>query len=294
MTNNPLDKYLRQDRMPHMWCSGCGIGVALNSFLNALDKSDYSQDDVAVVSGIGCTGRVAGYVDMDSFHTTHGRAIPFAEGIKGARPETKVVVFSGDGDLVSIGGNHFIQAGRKNMDITVICVNNLNYAMTGGQVSATTPETSITATAPYGSFCQPLNLPYLAEASGAVYVARWSVYHVKQLQKTMHEALNKKGFSFVEVISPCPTLFERRNKMGTALTRMNYYKENTIINNKADTRNIGIKLNEPFVVGKFVDIDNRQTYMEAMNSYYDETFKCDTGYLTYKGTNKICCSTGGN
>jgi 2-oxoglutarate/2-oxoacid ferredoxin oxidoreductase subunit beta len=289
---HPLNKYFREDRMPHMWCSGCGIGTAVNAFVTALDKSNIVKEDIAIVSGIGCTGRVAGYVNLDSFHTTHGRAIPFAEGLKAASPNTKVVVFSGDGDLMSIGGNHFIHAGRKNMDITVICVNNLNYAMTGGQVSATTPQKAITATAPYGSFCEPFNLPFIAEAVGAVYVARWTVYHVRELQKAMTEALNKKGFSFVEVISPCPTLFERRNKMGTALTRMKFYKENSIIQNGANTKETSISLSDKFIVGKFVDIEGRKTYLENMNSYYDDTFQCAVGYTTYNGSRVKNCEEG--
>ena len=280
---HPLNKYFREDRMPHMWCPGCGIGTAVNAFLNALDKSPMDKNKIAIVSGIGCTGRVAGYVNLDSFHTTHGRALPFAEGLKAASPDTKVVVFTGDGDLMSIGGNHFIHAGRKNMDLMVVCVNNLNYAMTGGQVSATTPQRAITATAPYGSFCEPFNLPFLAETVGAVYVARWTVYHVREMQKAMTEALNKKGFSFIEIMSPCPTLFERRNKMGSALTRMKFYKENTKVENNADTRNTRISLSDPFTVGKFVDIEGKKTYLEAMNSYYDEAFQSDDEYMKYRG-----------
>jgi len=295
-TKHPLNKYFREERMPHMWCPGCGIGTAVNAFLNALDKSGIEKNNVAMVSGIGCTGRVAGYVNVDSFHTTHGRAIPFAEGLKAASPKTKVVVFSGDGDLMSIGGNHFIHAARKNMDLMIICVNNLNYAMTGGQVSATTPTKAITATAPYGSFCEPFNLPFLAEAIGAVYVARWTVYHVREMQKAMGEALKKKGFSFIEIISPCPTLFERRNKMGSGLTRLKFYKENSIVEHNADTKKTTIELNKPFIVGKFVDIEGKETYLDAMNSYYDETFKCNTDYLTYNGVKQSynveegCCN----
>jgi len=282
-STHPMNKYFRADRMPHMWCPGCGIGTAVNAFVNALDKSGIDQKKLAVVSGIGCTGRVAGYINADSFHTTHGRAIPFAAGLKAASPDTKVVVFSGDGDLMSIGGNHFIHAGRKNMDLLVICVNNLNYAMTGGQVSATTPLTAITATAPYGSFCEPFNLPYIAEATGAVYVARWTVYHVREMQKAIGEALKKKGFCFIELISPCPTLFERRNKMGSGLTRLKFYKENAIVENGADTKKTTLELNKPFIVGKFVDVEGRQTYLDAMNKYYDEKFQCDLNYMTYKG-----------
>lgn len=283
MTNHPLSKYLREDRIPHIWCSGCGIGTIFNAFLYALDKANIEKEKIAIVSGIGCSGRVAGYTNLDSFHTTHGRAIPFAEGLKAAAPETKVVVISGDGDLASIGGNHLIHAGRKNMDITVICINNLNYAMTGGQVSATTPARSITATAPFGSFCKPLNLQFLAKASGAVYVARWTTFHVLQLQKSITEALNKKGFSFIEVISQCPTLYERRNKMGSGLTRMKQFKEISTIKNNAETLEAGIEFNGPILLGKFVDIDGVPSYLEAMNEYYDKTFCKNINYSTYKG-----------
>jgi len=283
LSNHPLNKYLREDRMPHIWCSGCGIGTAFNAFLTALEKLHFDKHKIAIVSGIGCTGRVAGYTNLDSFHTTHGRAIPFAEGLKAASPETKVVVISGDGDLVSIGGNHLIHAGRKNMDITVICVNNLNYAMTGGQVSATTPSKSITTTAPFGSFCKPINLPFLAQASGAVYVARWTTFHVLQLQKSILEAINKKGFSFVEVISQCPTLYERRNKMGTALDRMNFFKANSETKHNSSTTELDINFNDKITVGKFVDIEDRPTYLEAMNAYYDEAFCKNTNYSKYKG-----------
>ena len=181
------------------------------------EESKANLDKVAIVSGIGCTGRVAGYANLDSFHTTHGRAIPFATGLKLANPELQVVVYSGDGDLFAIGGNHFIHAARRNMDLKVICVNNLTYAMTGGQTAPTTPGQVISATSPYGVFEPSFNLVQLAEAAGAAYVARWTTYHVKQLARSMGEMLNKKGFCFIEILSPCPTLYQRRNKMGDGL-----------------------------------------------------------------------------
>src|SRR5512142_662192 len=205
---NPVESFLRTDRMPHVWCPGCGIGTTVNSFTRALIDSNADLNKLAVVSGIGCTGRVAGYLNLDSFHTTHGRAIPFATGLKLARPDLDVVVYSGDGDLFAIGGNHFIHAARRNVDIKVICVNNLVYAMTGGQTGPTTPGPVITATAPYGVFEPSFNLVQLAEAAGAAYVARWTTYHVKQLARSMEEILNKKGFCFIEVLSPCPTLYQ--------------------------------------------------------------------------------------
>ena len=235
---NPVIPLLREDRMPHIWCSGCGIGTTVNCFARALNESGLDLKNVAIVSGIGCSGRVAGYVKLDSFHTTHGRAIPFATGLKLSNPDLKVVVYSGDGDLMAIGGNHFIHAARRNMDLTVICVNNLTYAMTGGQVGPTTPEPAVATTAPYGAFEHPFNLPFLADSCGAVYVARWTTYHVRQATKAMKEALEKKGFSFIEIISPCPTLYQRRNKLGDGLAAMQYYKEKSVVKSDANTRDV--------------------------------------------------------
>jgi len=265
--DNPVERYLRSDRMPHIWCPGCGIGTTVNCFTRALDECGIPMDRLAVVSGIGCTGRVAGYMHVDSFHTTHGRAIPFATGLKLAAPDMKVVVYSGDGDLFAIGGNHFIHAARRNLDMTVICVNNLTYGMTGGQLTPTTPEEAIASTTPYGNFEQPFNLPYLAESCGAVYVARWTTYHVTQMKKSMKEALQKKGFSFVEVISPCPTLYGRRNRIGDSLDEMKQYKQRSQIKNGADTKEVALGMTGPIVVGKFVDRD-RTTYQDAMEQFY--------------------------
>jgi 2-oxoglutarate ferredoxin oxidoreductase subunit beta len=253
--------------MPHIWCPGCGIGTTVNCFTRAIDESGIPMDRLAVVSGIGCTGRVAGYMHVDSFHTTHGRAIPFATGLKLAAPDMKVVVYSGDGDLFAIGGNHFIHAARRNLDMTVICVNNLTYGMTGGQLTPTTPEEAIASTSPYGNFEHPFNLPYLAESCGAVYVARWTTYHVTQMKKAMKEALLKKGFSFVEVISPCPTLYGRRNRIGDSLDEMKTYKTRSVIKNGADTKEVDLGMTGSIVVGKFVDRE-RTTYQDAMEAFY--------------------------
>jgi 2-oxoglutarate ferredoxin oxidoreductase subunit beta len=262
---NPVEPFLRMDRMPHIWCAGCGIGTTVNCFARALLNSKVNLDNVAVVSGIGCAGRVAGYVRLDSFHTTHGRAIPFATGLKLANPELQVVVYSGDGDLFAIGGNHFIHAARRNMDIKVICVNNMIYAMTGGQTAPTTPLGATTSTAPYGVFEPAFNLVSLAEAAGAAYVARWTTYHVTQLSRSMEEVLKKKGFCFIEVLSPCPTLYQRRNKMGEALDTMKYYREASKIRHGAPTTECSLSKTGEIVVGKFVDRE-RPDYLELLRS----------------------------
>jgi len=261
---NPVNQYLRLDRMPHIWCPGCGIGTTVNCFARAVSASVTDLKKVAVVSGIGCTGRVAGYMNMDSFHTTHGRAIPFATGLKLANPELKVVVYSGDGDLIAIGGNHFIHAARRNMDLKIICVNNFTYAMTGGQVGPTTPLASIATTAPYGCFEEAFNLPFLAESCGAVYVARWTAAHVTQLTKSMKEIMNKKGFCFIEVLSPCPTLYGRRNKIGEGLDQMRIFKEKGKVRKGISTKDAILDQDNEIVLGTFVNKE-RKTYMEAMN-----------------------------
>ncbi len=257
-----VNEYIREDRMPHIWCSGCGLGTAMNAFIEALKESSLKLKDIALVSGIGCTGRIAGYINVDSYHTTHGRAIPFATGLKLANPNLKIVVFSGDGDLFAIGGNHFIHAARRNIDMTVICVNNFNYGMTGGQVAPTTPLDAKTATTPYGNIEHPFNLPYVAAASGAVYVARWTVLDVRRLVNSMTEALHKKGFGFIEILSPCPTTYGRRNKLPTGLEELEFYQKYTIIKHGIDTKEVEIVLGKPIIVGKFVDIE-KPTFLDT-------------------------------
>ncbi|HSD21345.1 MAG TPA: 2-oxoacid:ferredoxin oxidoreductase subunit beta [Anaeromyxobacter sp.] len=266
---NPVNKYLRMERMPSIWCPGCGIGTTVNCFARALDESKIPLDNLAVVSGIGCTGRVAGYMNVDSFHTTHGRAIPFATGLQLARPDLKVVVYSGDGDLSAIGGNHFIHAARRNADLLVVMVNNFTYGMTGGQVTPTTFRPAIASTTPYGAFEQTFNMPMLADSCGAVYVARWTAYHVKQLAKSMAEAINKRGFRFIEIAAPCPTLYLRRNKLGEGLDEMKFYKEMSVIRNGLDTREVALDYRKEITVGKFVDRE-RPTLEDAMEQRYKE------------------------
>lgn len=251
---HPMAKYLRQDRMPHIWCEGCGNGVLLNAFVKALDELETDLNKVVVVSGIGCIGRVAGYINVDSFHTTHGRAIAFATGVKLANPELKVVVISGDGDLFAIGGNHFIHAARRNIDITVICANNFNYGMTGGQYGPTTPLEAWTTTTPYGNIEHPFNLVHLAAAAGAVHVARWTTLHVRRLKNSIKKALIKEGFCFVEVVSPCPEIFDRYNKLGNAVEVMQWFKLISHVQHGQDPAKTDITKNN-IIVGEFVDIE---------------------------------------
>ena len=263
---HPLEPWLRMERIPHIWCPTCGIGTAVTCFIEAMKKVNVPRKDICVVSGIGCSGRIAGYIRLDSFHTTHGRAIPFAVGLKLANPRLHVVVFSGDGDLVSIGGNHFIHTARRNIDITVLCINNFIYAMTGGQLAPTTPPTAIATTAPYGNYEHPFNLPLLAASCGATYVARWTALHVRRLTKSIGEAFQKKGFSFVEIICPCTTLYARKNKLGTGLDLMKFYHDNSVIAHGADPKDVDIQFQSEIKVGKFVDIE-KPCYLDNYNQY---------------------------
>ncbi|HKZ93026.1 MAG TPA: thiamine pyrophosphate-dependent enzyme [Candidatus Bathyarchaeia archaeon] len=251
---HPYEKFLRRDRIPHIWCEGCGNGIILNCFARALDELNMDLDKVAVVSGIGCIGRISGYTNTDSFHTTHGRPIAFATGVKLANPDLTVAVISGDGDLFAIGGNHFIHAARRNLDIKVICANNFIYGMTGGQGGPTTPLETWTTTTPYGNIEQAFNLVHLAAACGAVYVARWTTLQTRWLTESIKKALQKEGFSFLEVISECPEIFGRYNKMETALKMMKWFREASVVQHFTDPAKAEVTPNR-IVVGEFVDIE---------------------------------------
>ena len=269
---HPMEALLRSERLPHIWCAGCGIGTVFSSVIAAVQKSGYDPDKTAVVSGIGCTARMAGYIRLDSFHTTHGRAIAFATGLKLARPEIKVLVVSGDGDLLAIGGNHFIHAARRNIDITVICVNNLNYGMTGGQLAPSTPFGAKTTSSVSGCPEEPFNFCYLASACGSVYVARWTTLHTRRITNSITEAMQKRGFTFVEILTPCPTSFGRRNKMGTALDTLKFYHERSVILNDIDPKDAPLDFGSKIVVGKFVDKE-RPTFIDN----YQLVCKTDIG-----------------
>jgi 2-oxoglutarate ferredoxin oxidoreductase subunit beta len=264
-SRHPLDDLLRTDRIPHIWCPGCGIGTAFSSCLTAIKESGIDLKKTVMVSGIGCSGRGAGYVKLDSYHTTHGRAIPFATGMKLANPELNVVVFSGDGDLFAIGGNHFIHAARRNVDLTVVCVNNFNYGMTGGQAAPTTPHGVKTTTTPVGNPEAPFNLPLLAYASGAIYVARWTVLHTRDLTESIGEALFKRGFSFVEALAPCPVNYGRRNRE-KPLDTLKIYQDRTIIKNNAHPTELDVDFDRGVILGKFID-----TERPCCTEMYDKT-----------------------
>ena len=261
---HPMDKWLRSERMPHMWCPGCGIGPTLYAWARALDRVGINKDKVVYVSGIGCSGRGSGYLNVDGFHTTHGRAIPFAIGIKLAKPELCVNVISGDGDLFSIGGNHFIHACRRNDDLLVICITNFIYGMTGGQLAPTTPRGQYATTAPYGNIEHPFNTPHVADASGAIYVARWTSIHVRRLEKSIAEALKMKGFRYIEVLSPCPVNYGRRNKLPEPDDIAEWFKQSSVVRNGADTSEVQIEKDKPLILGNFVKRVEKPTYYEGL------------------------------
>jgi 2-oxoglutarate ferredoxin oxidoreductase subunit alpha len=250
---HPCDDLLRVERLPHIFCPGCGLGIVMSVFIRALKKSNVNLDKVTIVSGIGCAGRIPGYLKLDGFHVTHGRAIPFATGLKLARPELTIVVIGGDGDLFAIGGNHFIHAARRGIDMLVICINNFNYGLTGGQVAPTTPLKARTSTTPYGNTEAPFNLPLLAMSVGAGYVARWTIFHAAQLEKSILECLGSRGFKFIEVVVPCPTGFGKRNMVDN-IALLRHFKTGVKIRHGADPNKATITTPmEPFIIGRFKD-----------------------------------------
>jgi 2-oxoglutarate ferredoxin oxidoreductase subunit beta len=230
--------YIRERFFPHIWCPGCGHGIALNGMLRAIEHMGIKKNDVVMVSGIGCSSRIAGYLDFHTLHTLHGRALAFAAGVKMSRPELTVLVPMGDGDALSIGGNHFIHACRRNIDMTAIVMNNQVYGMTGGQYSPLSGYGTMATTAPYRNIDQAFDVVELAKASGATYVARTTAYHVQQLADLIEEAIRHPGFSVLEIMTPCPTYFGRKNKEGSAIDMMEKLKSNTTpVGSKAKQEN---------------------------------------------------------
>lgn len=264
MSHATGEKYLRNGALPHMWCSGCGIGIMLGALLRAFEELNYKHSEVVVVTGIGCTGKIDDYLTTNALHTTHGRALPHATGIKAFNPKLHVVVVMGDGDAVTIGGNHFIHAARRNIDVTAIIVNNFNYGMTGGQVSGATPHGSITSTTAYGNPERAIDICTLADVSGANYVARGTPLHGWELKEHIKEALTKKGFSLVEVFSPCPTHFGKNNSMAQIREILDWFKTKGLPQDKYDQLSSDEKI-DSFVIGKLVDRD-----APDFNSRYEE------------------------
>jgi 2-oxoglutarate ferredoxin oxidoreductase subunit beta len=222
-------KYLRVKRLPHIWCPGCGNGIVTKGFIKAAKELDLDQDKTVVVCGIGCAARMGGYLDFNTLHTTHGRALTFATGIKLAKPDLNVFVVMGDGDCGTIGGNHLLHAARRNIDLTAIVINNNIYGMTGGQYSATTPYQAVTTTAPYGFMEKPFDLAKLAETAGATFVGRATLFHAHLIGKLIQKGFENKGFSFIEVMSTCPTYYGRYNKGGSPGEMVKQQKELAVL-----------------------------------------------------------------
>jgi 2-oxoglutarate/2-oxoacid ferredoxin oxidoreductase subunit beta len=216
--------YMRTRFFPHIWCPGCGHGIVLNALLRAVDKLGIKKNDIVMASGIGCSSRISGYVDFHTLHTLHGRALAFATGVKLSRPDLNVIVPMGDGDALAIGGNHFIHAARRNIDMTAVVMNNRVYGMTGGQYSPLSGVGTTATTAPFGNIDQMFDVAALAAAAGASFVARSTTFHAKELSGILAKAITHKGFSVVEVFSQCPTYFGRKNKLGGAIELMESYK----------------------------------------------------------------------
>ncbi len=259
------DKYLRKEMLPTIFCPGCGIGSVLQFTLRAIDDLKLNQDEIVWVSGIGCSSRVPGFVNFDGLHTTHGRALAFATGIKMVNPKLRIIAFMGDGDTAAIGGNHFIHAIRRNLDVTVILINNFTYGMTGGQVAPTTLKGLRGTTAPYGQFENPFDIAELAVAAGANYVARWTVFNYIQGINSIKKALQKEGFTLVEFLSPCPVSFGRRNRMKTAPELLRWYQKITVPINRARKMKPE-ELEGKVVIGEFVDRD-RPGLIKAYEEY---------------------------
>jgi 2-oxoglutarate ferredoxin oxidoreductase subunit beta len=248
-------KYLRHHKkFPHVWCSGCGNGIVLGALIRAIERLKLKKDDIVLASGIGCSGRMPTYVDFNTVHTTHGRALTFATGIKLAKPSLNVIAVMGDGDATAIGGNHFIHAARRNLDLTAIIINNQIYGMTGGQASPTTPYGANSTTSSFSNIEHAFSIAELAVAAGASFVARGTVYHAAQLDKLIEKGIRKNGFSVVEIMSNCHVQFGRRNNMGDPVTMLNWFKEHAI--SKVNGSSIPPdSLDDNFTIGILADVD---------------------------------------
>ena len=267
---NKFTPYMRKDRLPHIFCPGCGNGTIMSAFLKAMEKAEMDFENIAMVSGIGCSSRIPGYMDCDSLHTTHGRALSFATGFKTANKDLDVVVFTGDGDCASIGGNHLIHAARRNINLTVICINNNIYGMTGGQISPTSPKGSYGTTAPYGNQDNPFNLAELVAAAGATYSARWTTIQIESLVMAIKDGLKNPGFSFIEVVTQCPTYYGRKNKLRTPTAMAVTLKMNTVFKDAA-SRMRQKDLEGKIVVGEFANTQKAE-FTENIERISEEKF----------------------
>ncbi len=250
-----VHKYLRHDKkFPHVWCPGCGNGILLGSLIRAIDRTGLQKDEIVIVSGIGCSGRITAYVDFNTLHTTHGRALTFATGVKLGNPKLNVIVIMGDGDATAIGGNHFIHAARRNINLTAIVVNNNIYGMTGGQYSPTTPYGALATTSLYGNIEHAFSIAELAVMAGAGMVSRGTVYHASLLDDLIEKAILKRGFAVVEAVSNCHTQYGRRNRLGDAVQMLRWQKESAVRVDKAKTMTEE-ELKGKFTIGVLVDRD---------------------------------------
>ncbi|MBN1970725.1 MAG: 2-oxoglutarate ferredoxin oxidoreductase subunit beta [Candidatus Delongbacteria bacterium] len=268
------EKYLRMDKIPHLWCPGCGIGIVLKAMIRAVDRMGWNKDDVAFVSGIGCTSRSPGYIDVNTLHTTHGRALTFATGIKMAQPTKHLIIFSGDGDATAIGGNHFIHACRRNIDMTYVIVNNNIYGMTGGQHSPTTPVGAFASTTAYGNIDPSFDICNLAEAAGATYVARTTVKKGKILENYIYNGFKNKGFSVIEAVSNCHTQFGSKNKMADPVKLINWINEREVPLAKAKLMTAD-ELRNKVITGEYVTPEMEMTewkYYNRSKSEYCESY----------------------
>lgn len=277
---NVVLKYLRKEMsFPNVWCPGCGHGIVLGAIVRAIDSMGWDKNEVVVVSGIGCSSRAPAYLDFNTLHTLHGRAIPFATGIKLGNPKLKVIVVTGDGDGTAIGGNHFIHACRRNIDLTVVLFNNNIYGMTGGQFSPTTPNQSYTVTTPYGNVDQPFNITKLAQGAGATFVARATSVQPKVLENYIKKGFEHKGISIIEAMTQCPTCFGRRNQIPTAIDMLNWFKKHSISYSKYKERQLNKDETETdpkeIITGIFVDRTDSVEYIEQYQKEVNNLFKSE-------------------
>lgn len=271
MTTESFDvnNYIRQRFFPHLWCPGCGHGIILGALLRAVHRLGLDKNDIVMTSGIGCSSRISGYVDFHTLHTVHGRALAFATGVKLARPNLKLIVPMGDGDALAIGGNHFIHAARRNIDITVFIMNNSIYGMTGGQFSPLSGRGTKASTAPYKTIDNSFDIMNLAKSAGATFVARSTTFHAAECSEIMERAIQHKGFSVVEILSQCPTFYGRQNKAGDAIQMLENFRKNTAKSGSAKLKK------DPCIIERGVIFESTESpeYCEAYENMMKKTMK---------------------